>query len=89
MYACIHALQDNYAFSGRPLVVRNASQNWPASQTFSFAFFSDLYKRLDSPVLYNNQEDCQFFSWDFKEFGNMNEVFDMDKGRLKIAAYTI
>ena len=42
-------------------------------EAFTFEFFRKLYQTLDSPVLDNEDEDCQFFAWDFEEFSNMQE----------------
>lgn len=60
-----------YAHSGRPVLVKNATTTWRAMGTFDFEFFRDLYEDLDSPVLRNELQDCQFFAWDFKEFNNV------------------
>ena len=49
-------------------------------QEFSFDFFSELYKNLSSPAL-TGDDDCQFFSWDFSEFRNLGQVFEMDPDR--------
>jgi hypothetical protein len=62
----------NFAYSGKPLVVTNMTGEWRATAAFDFEFFRDLYRDLDSPVLDNVEEDCQFFSWDFSEFNNMD-----------------
>ena len=62
---------EKYAFSGRPLLVKNATNDWSAMVTFDFEFFRDLFEDLNSPVLDNVEEDCQFFAWDFKEFSNV------------------
>jgi histone arginine demethylase JMJD6 len=35
----------------------------------------------DSPVLDNIESDCQFFAWDFEEFSNVQQVFDMPRSR--------
>ena len=43
-------------------------------EAFTFEFFRKLYQTLDSPVLDNEDEDCQFFAWDFEEFANMQQV---------------
>lgn len=74
-----------YSRSGRPLVVRNATRDWQAAQVWSFEFFSDLYRRLDSPVLTGNGKGCQFFSWDFSEFSNLGQVFAMAPDRASMA----
>ena len=43
-------------------------------EAFTFEFFRELYEDLDSPVLDNEDADCQFFAWDFEEFANMQQV---------------
>ena len=62
---------ERYAYTGRPLLVKNATYYWEAMDTFDFEFFRDLFEDLHSPVLENIDEDCQFFAWDFKEFNNV------------------
>ena len=49
-------------------------QGWAAMEAFTFEFFRKLYEDLDSPVLDNEDADCQFFAWDFEEFANMQQV---------------
>jgi hypothetical protein len=39
--------RDIYAYTGRPLLVRNATNWWPASEAFTFTFFRDIYESLD------------------------------------------
>lgn len=73
-----------YAFTGQPLIVRNVTQDWKAMTAFDFKFFMEIYDRLNSPVLYNSEPDCQFFSWDFSEFSSMDEVFSMPRGRYEM-----
>lgn len=75
---------NRYAYRGQPVVVRNATDDWLAMDTFDFDFFRDLYEDLQSPVLDNLDDDCQFFAWDFDEFSNMQEVFDMDENRIRM-----
>ena len=62
---------EKYAYSGKPLLVKNATNNWEAMTSFNFEFFRDLYEDLQSPVLDNEEEGCQFFAWNFKEFKNL------------------
>ena len=62
---------ERYAYSGRPLLVKNATNEWRAMETFDFEFFRDLFEDLQSPVLENEEQDCQFFAWDFKEFSSV------------------
>ena len=56
---------EKYDLSGRPVLVKNATGYWPAMEYFHFEFFRDLYEELQSPVLDNEDPDCQFLSWDF------------------------
>jgi hypothetical protein len=35
-----------YSHRGQPLVVKNATNHWPAMHTFGFEFFRDLYEEL-------------------------------------------
>ena len=36
-----------YAKTGRPLLVRNATNWWPAVDAFTFEFLRDVYEELD------------------------------------------
>ena len=45
-----------YAYSGRPFLVKNAAKNWKALDVFTFEFFRDL-----------RPKDCQFFPYKRKE----------------------
>ena len=56
---------EKYAYSGRPLLVKNATNEWIAMSSFNFEFFRDLYEDLESPIIYEDQDDadCQFFAW--------------------------
>lgn len=45
--------------------MKNASEYWSdAMAEFDFEFFRNLYEDLQSPVLDNENSDCQFLSWD-------------------------
>jgi len=39
--------RDVYAYSGRPLLVRNATNWWPATEAFTFTFFREIYESLN------------------------------------------
>jgi hypothetical protein len=57
-------------------LVKNATNNWEAMTSFNFEFFRDLYEDLQSPVLDNEEEGCQFFAWNFKEFKNLQVMYN-------------
>jgi len=42
--------RERYAYTGRPLLVRNATNWWPAVEAFTFNFFRDLYEDLNRLV---------------------------------------
>ncbi|XP_012146378.1 adherens junction protein p120 isoform X5 [Megachile rotundata] len=64
--------EERYAYSGRPVVVTDATQNWTAPSVFSFPFFKSLYEGEDA--------NCQFFPYK-TEFKNLQEVFNMSASR--------
>lgn len=72
-----------YAYSGRPVVITDATKNWSALSTFSFEFFQGIYGE-DSPVLKNSEASCQFFPYK-TDFRNLREVFQMsiDRAQMK------
>ncbi|XP_058943932.2 bifunctional arginine demethylase and lysyl-hydroxylase JMJD6-like [Pocillopora verrucosa] len=52
-----------YAYSGRPVVITDAAQNWSAVGAFSFKFFKRLYAKSDEADLDNVDEGCMFFAY--------------------------
>ncbi|XP_023223354.1 uncharacterized protein LOC111624676 [Centruroides sculpturatus] len=64
-----------YAYSGTPVIVTDATENWTAMEVFSYDFFKDVYKK-DSPALSNFKVDCQFFPYN-TQFKNLSQVFHM------------
>ena len=53
----------HYDSSGRPVLIKNAVQHWQAMTKFNFEFFQDLYLTIQSPVLSNEDPDCEFLNW--------------------------
>ncbi|OAD54723.1 Replication factor C subunit 4 [Eufriesea mexicana] len=64
--------EERYAYSGRPVVVTDATTNWTATTIFSFTFFKSLYDGEDA--------NCQFFPYK-TEFKSLQDVFDMSASR--------
>ena len=73
---------EKYAYTGRPVLIRNGSRNWTASSYFSFEFFKNIYPK-DSPILQSADRDCQFFPYRTK-FESLGEVFDMPESMAKM-----
>ena len=59
-----------YAYSGRPLLVKNAAKKWKALDSFSFKFFQDLYEVFGYTPFDIDTKDCQFFRWKSKQKHN-------------------
>ena len=66
---------EKYAYTGRPVLIRNGSKDWTALSHFSFEFFKNIYPK-DSPVLQSVDKDCQFFPYR-TNFESLGEVFNM------------
>ncbi|XP_015598996.1 uncharacterized protein LOC107269546 [Cephus cinctus] len=71
--------EERYAYSGRPVVITDATSNWTAPQVFSFSFFKDLYEGQVS--------NCQFFPYK-TEFHSLQEVLNMSRSRAQLEAGT-
>ncbi len=68
-----------YAYTGRPVIVTDATATWTALKTFDFWYFKDLYdearKRTDK------QMNCQFFPYK-TEFKSFHEAMSIPKERV-------
>uniref|UniRef100_A0A336MQ43 CSON002439 protein n=1 Tax=Culicoides sonorensis TaxID=179676 RepID=A0A336MQ43_CULSO len=69
-----------FAYSGAPVIVKDAAKNWTATEVFSFDYFRDLYlAALDDT---KNKANCQFFPYK-TEFKTLSEAFQMDEARAR------
>ncbi|XP_057290459.1 uncharacterized protein LOC130613150 [Hydractinia symbiolongicarpus] len=66
---------EKYAYSGRPVIITDATKNWTATEKFSFEFIKSVYRK-DSPVLSGDSKECQFFPYQTK-FATLSDVFKM------------
>ncbi|KAG7295923.1 hypothetical protein JYU34_021013 [Plutella xylostella] len=73
-----------YAYSSRPIIVKNAISHWRATKEFNFHLFKRLYEQTEGS--YESLEDgCQFLN--FKtDLYSLKEVFDMPEKRARNAA---
>lgn len=67
---------DRYAYSAKPVVVRDALTNWTATSVFSFEYFRDLYLKGSR----GGSRRCQFFPYK-TEFRSLNEALSMGEER--------
>ncbi|XP_065206176.1 uncharacterized protein LOC135835708 isoform X2 [Planococcus citri] len=67
--------EEKYAYTGRPLVVRDAARYWKAMEAFDYEFFKHLNDISQMHL-------CQFINYN-EEFKNLNELFAMDVARIR------
>ena len=68
---------DRYAYTARPVIIRNGCTNWTALSQFSFEFFKNIYPS-NSPVLQSMDRECQFFPYR-TNFESLGHVFNMSQ----------
>ncbi|XP_024085667.1 uncharacterized protein LOC106662927 isoform X2 [Cimex lectularius] len=75
-----------FAYSYRPIVVRDAAKWWPAASDFDYEFFRVLFEA--TPGAYDSVEDeCQFLN--FKtDLYSLRDVFQMPEERANLSAGT-
>ncbi|XP_057329113.1 uncharacterized protein LOC130669959, partial [Microplitis mediator] len=68
-----------YAYSSRPIIVKNAARTWKASKVFDLEFFKNIYENIDGA--YESIEDeCQFLHFK-SNFSLLKQVLTMSKQR--------
>ena len=70
---------EKYAYSGVPVLVKNATKTWTAMSNFSYHFFKDLYTNTKG-ALQSVDEECQFFPYK-TEFETLAELFNISDAR--------
>lgn len=68
----------SYAYTGRPVVVKDALVNWTAKDTFTYDFFGRLYDTYGSA---ERSDRCQFFPYK-TEFHSLRQALSMSKERM-------
>ena len=67
----------NYAYTSRPVVIKDGTKDWSAQKVFSFDYFKGVYGP-NSPALEALESNCQFFPYN-TNFKTLKEVFNMPK----------
>ena len=80
----VETFVDKFAFSSKPLVVKDATTNWTAMHEFSYEYFRKLYSEAKS-ALNETYEECLFFQYK-TEFHSLSEVFNISKERVEFKA---
>lgn len=71
------AFLTRYAYTARPVIIRNGCTNWTALSQFSFEFFKNIYPS-NSPALQSMDRECQFFPYR-TNFESLGHVFNMSQ----------
>jgi len=76
----VEEFEERYAYSSRPLVVRNASLNWAAMDILNYDWLKSVY--LSDPTILDKEDDeCWFNRYKTPEFRNLRSVFRMSETR--------
>lgn len=70
---------EKYAYTGVPVLVKNATKTWTAMSNFSYHFFKDIYTNTKG-ALESVEEECQFFPYK-TEFETLADVFNISDAR--------
>ena len=78
----VETFVNKFAFSSKPLVVKDATVNWTAMHKFSYEYFRKLYGESKTAL---NETECLFFPYK-TEFHSLKEVFSISKERAEFKA---
>jgi hypothetical protein len=69
-----------FAYSSKPIVIKQAFLHWPAMKYFNFNFFKELYSSI-SDSYKSVDEECQFLHFK-SNFISIRDVFEMSEARI-------
>lgn len=72
----VEEFEARYAYSSRPLVVRNASLAWAAMDVLNYQWLKNIYLS-DPEILEKEGDECWFNRYKTPEFRNLRSVFRM------------
>lgn len=70
-----------YAYTSKPVIIKNAVKHWRASSQFNFNFLKELYDNTEG-AYQSVEEDCQFLHF-HSDFTTLRDVFSMTEARAK------
>lgn len=74
-----HDFLKKYAYSAVPVLIKNATTNWSAMETFSYNYLKEIYLSTDG-ALEAVEEECQFFPYK-TEFKTLEDAFNISAER--------
>jgi len=75
----VEEFEARYAYSSRPLVVRNASLTWPAMDVLKYQWLKNIY--LSDPEILEKEGDECWFNRYKTQFRNLRSVFRMSDSK--------
>ena len=77
---------NEYAYSSRPVLVKGAAKDWPATQLFSYQYFRELYSQNPEAIL-RESNDGQFFAYS-SSVRSLDEFMNMSDDRASLRTET-
>ena len=77
---------NEYAYSSRPVLMKGAAKNWPATQLFSYEYFRQLYSQNPEAIL-RDSDDGQFFAYS-SNVRSLDEFMSMSSERASMKTET-
>ncbi|XP_066603810.1 uncharacterized protein [Prorops nasuta] len=68
-----------YAYSSKPIIIKNAANHWEASKIFNLKYFHNLYENING-AYESIEEECQFLHFK-SNFTSLKDVFAMTDDR--------
>lgn len=75
--------EERYAYSNRPLVVRNVSLHWEIMEVLDYHWLKKMYSR-DPGVMDKTGDECWFNKYKTQDFRNLRTVFKMPESRVQM-----
>lgn len=72
-----------YAYSSKPIIVKQAVKHWRAINHFNFDFLKELYGRIEG-AYESVEEECQFLHF-HSNFVTLRDVFEMSEARARFS----
>lgn len=70
----------SYAFTSKPVLIKQAFLHWPARHVFSLKYFEELYNSIED-AFKSVDEECQFLHFK-SDFISLRDVFSMTNERM-------
>jgi len=73
----VDMFQQHYAYSDRPVVIRNATLHWPAMQVLNFQWLKEAYLSDPEILEYEDEKECWYNNYKSFHLPSLRSVFRM------------